>query len=100
MAGEFYWIIIPLLGDEEANSISITFSQIHNGDPALDCSTPETNNFIIIRSGPDYLSPPVAQYCLNDLPENIVVPSTVGRIEFFTVDYEQYGFLADFELSK
>ena len=96
---DFYWIIMPQVG-EELNSISITFNQVQNGNPALDCSTPSSNNAITFRAGTDYQSPPVGQFCLNELPENFIIPSTVGRIDFLTVDSSRYGFLADFELGK
>ena len=93
----FFWIIMPPVG-EDFNSISITFSHIYNGDSDLDCSTPSATNMVTFRAELD--NQLVGQFCLNELPENFIIPSTVGRIEFLSADSSQYGFVAEFELSK
>ena len=99
-AGDYFWVINPSMPDDDVNAVSIEFTQIQAGNPPLDCSTSTTNNAVTIRAGVDITSPVVAQFCLNELPSNVVVPSTVARINFLTVDSNQYGFLANFSVGK
>ena len=77
----------------------IEFDSIH-ASPPVDCSNPDTINRVVIKAGPGVNDPVVGSYCLNELPESLWIPSLMGRVEFYTVDYDIYGFLATFHTCK
>ncbi len=97
-AGDFYWIFTPPPSDTQ-NRIMIEFDSIH-ASPPVDCSNPDTINRVVIKAGPGVNDPVVGSYCLNELPESLWIPSLMGRVEFYTVDYDIYGFLATFHTCK
>ena len=84
---------------EDYNQLSINFGTVHNTPPS-DCSSPDLINTVIIKAGPDLNAPTVGTYCLNDLPESVRVPVAVARVEFYTVEADVYGFLANFNACK
>ena len=84
---------------DDYNRMRVNFGTVHAPLPN-DCSTPESINTVIVKAGPNPDSPIIGTYCLNDLPESVWVPVPMVRVEFYTVDSDKYGFLADFSACK
>ncbi len=97
----FVWIIdpIPLNYSEPYNAINIHFAINHNGGPR-ECASEETVNAVAVRRGPFFESPAVNRWCLNVLPENVVVESKIARVELLSADPTQFGFVAEYYGSK
>ena len=96
--GLYIWIFKP--DTKTVNTISFNFHRIVHGDPDTECQSPQTENFLLIRSGVEFDAPILMQYCLNELPETIEVHSTVIRLEFYSTNAEKYGFLATYNACK
>ena len=97
--GGFVWIIDPV--PLEYNPDPFTGIEIHfvinvNGGPT-ECADESTVNAVAVRAGPDFTSPVVNRWCLNLVPEYVVVPSKIARIEFLSADPMRFGFAAEYK---
>ena len=94
----YIWIFKP--DTKIVNTISFHFDRIIHDDPDTECQSPQTENFLVIRSGVEFNAPVMMQYCLHELPETIEVQNTAIRLEFYSANAEKYGFLATYNACK
>ena len=96
--GLYIWIIKP--DPTKANIVAFHFDRIVHGNPATECHGPHTDSYLVVRDGEEFNAPVVAQYCLNEIPATLEIRGDVIRFEFYSVDAEQFGFLAHFNGCK